>query len=103
MNGTGEFKCECRDGFDGKRCDEVCSLFCAKDEFCTTQINDDNIKTWICEPVLPDCNGNRCCTDSRETAICCENGVCSNPNFIFNETNADECKCVCTDNYAGLT
>ena len=103
MNETGEFKCECNEGFDGKRCDEKCILTCAINELCTTGINEiTGTKKWICKPKLPECNANPCCDSSLETALCCDHGACSNPNFIFNGTNADQCQCLCTDNWTGL-
>ena len=38
-NGNDEFKCECNEGFDGKRCDEdVCLLECKNDGNCITAI-----------------------------------------------------------------
>ena len=38
-NGSDEFKCECNEGFDGKICDEVCSLDCGINGSCVTEIN----------------------------------------------------------------
>ena len=48
-NGNAEFKCECNEGFDGKRCEDKCSLDCKNNGTCTTEINDtDGIKVWKC-------------------------------------------------------
>ena len=49
------------------------------------------------------CLANPCC-ESGPTPLCCQNGVCSNENFVFNATtnNANECQCLCTDNFTGL-
>ena len=52
-----------------------------------------------CKP--PACEANPCCENGPEP-LCCQNGVCSNDNFVFNGTNANECQCLCTDNYSGL-
>ena len=44
------------------------------------------------------------CCESGPTPLCCLNGVCSNENFVYNTImdNADECQCLCTDNFTGL-
>ena len=75
VNGTQEFKCECNDRFDGKRC----------------------------EIELPfQCEGNPCC-ENGPNALCCANGgVCSDDNFVFNGSNSDECQCLCDDDFTGL-
>ena len=51
MNGSQEFKCECNDGFDGKRCEiSACPLICENDGECKSEIkNITNIKEWYCE------------------------------------------------------
>ena len=75
MNGAQEFKCECNDRFDGKRCE-------------------------IEQPFQ--CKGNPCC-ENGPNALCCANGgVCSNKNFVFNGSNSDECQCLCDDDFTGL-
>ena len=94
-NGSQEFKCECNEGFDGPRCEDECSLVCEKNEICTSEINVNGTKTFECV-----CNGNSCC-ESGPTRFCCQNGVCSNDDFVFNGTNANECQCLCTDNFTG--
>ena len=38
-NGNAEFKCECNEGFDGKRCEDVCSLECGINGSCVNEIN----------------------------------------------------------------
>ena len=48
---------------------------------------------WVCE-------ANPCC-ENGPIPLCCQNGVCSNENFVFNGTNDDECQCLCTDNFSG--
>ena len=40
-NGNAEFKCECNDGFDGKRCEDECSLECGINGSCATEINSN--------------------------------------------------------------
>ena len=49
------------------------------------------------------CEANPCC-ESGPNPLCCQNGVCSNENFVFNATsnNTDECQCRCSDNFSGL-
>ena len=96
-NGSQEFKCECNEGFDGPRCEDECSLECEEKEICTSRINLNGIKTFVCA-----CNLNPCC-GSGPTPLCCQNGVCGNENFVYNATlnNADECQCLCTDNFTG--
>ena len=48
-NGSDEFKCECNEGFDGKRCEDQCSLECGIHGSCTTEINGTTgIKQWKC-------------------------------------------------------
>ena len=48
-NGSDEFKCECNEGFDGRRCEDECSLECGIQERCTTEINaTTGIKQWKC-------------------------------------------------------
>ena len=38
-NGNAEFKCECNEGFDGKRCEDECSLECGINGSCVTEVN----------------------------------------------------------------
>ena len=48
-NGSDEFKCECNEGFDGKRCEDECSLECGIHGSCTTEINViTGTKQWKC-------------------------------------------------------
>ena len=48
-NGSDEFKCECNEGFDGKRCEDECSLDCGIHGRCTTEIDiTTGIKQWKC-------------------------------------------------------
>ena len=46
------------------------------------------------------CNATSCCEDG-PNPLCCQNGVCSNPNFTFTGNNADQCQCLCPDNWGG--
>ena len=52
-NSTTEFKCNCKDGFDGKRCEEECSLDCENNGICVPEFksgsNSVSIKTWKCD------------------------------------------------------
>ena len=41
-NGNAEFKCECNEGFDGKRCEDLCSLECGINGSCVNEINSSN-------------------------------------------------------------
>ena len=104
--GTQEFECLCNEGFDGKRCEHKCPLECKADEICISNIDSSNIyenayQNWEC--IFRPCEANPCCEDG-PNPLCCQNGVCSNDNFVFNPTtnNADECQCLCTDNFSGL-
>jgi len=76
--GNAEFKCECKPRFDGLRCE----LFNAGP--------------------IPICEANPCC-ESGPTPLCCQNGICSNENFVYNAitNNINECQCLCTDNWLG--
>ena len=74
-----------------------------KVDSCPTGYECRSIDGFNFECVIFECEANPCCESSIVTALCCENGVCSNDTFIFNGTNADECKCLCTDNFTGLT
>ena len=38
-NGNAEFKCECNEGFDGKKCEDECSLECGIYGSCVNEIN----------------------------------------------------------------
>ena len=53
MNGNQEFKCECNDGYDGKRCEVyVCPLDCQNNGICESEIIDGK-KIWKCECPFP--------------------------------------------------
>ena len=48
-NGSDEYKCECNEGYDGKRCEHGCSLECGNNGYCTADINSTTgIKQWKC-------------------------------------------------------
>ena len=52
INGSQEFKCECKDRFDGKRCEiSLCPLdYCKHNGTCTTEINSiTGTVQWICD------------------------------------------------------
>ena len=51
MNGSQEYKCECKDGFDGNRCEiENCPFNCENGRVCKSEINKiTNIKEWKCD------------------------------------------------------
>ena len=101
LNGSSEFKCVCQEGFGGTHCENKCPLECKANEKCISDINSiTSIEEWKCISVCPGSEVISCCGNG-PTPLCCQNGVCSNNNFVFNETNADECKCLCTDNYSG--
>ena len=44
------------------------------------------------------------CCESGPSPLCCQHGVCSNENFVYNAImdNTDECQCLCSDNFTGL-
>ena len=101
--GNSEFKCECHEGFEGTRCENECPseilVSCKDYETCRSEIDKTtSIQKWKCSF----CEDANPCCESGPTPLCCQNGVCSNENFVFNGTNANECQCICTDNFAGL-
>ena len=55
VNGSQEFKCECNDGFYGKRCEiSVCPLNCENGEICKSEIDETNgKKVWKCYCPVP--------------------------------------------------
>ena len=84
VNGSQEFKCQCKEGFDGKRCEvAVCSSkYCNNNGLCTIN-EDDQLK---CE-----CNegfqGQRCEIELCDSIICengsCDAGICTcNQGYI---------------------
>ena len=52
------------------------------------------------------CGANPCCGSGPNPELCCQNGVCSNENYVFAgdaiTNNTDECQCLCTNNFSGL-
>ena len=83
---------------------------CADNEVCRSidglgKVECDPITTVPPVTTAPEkCEANPCCESSpRENWLCCQNGVCSNDNFVFNATtnNINECACLCTDNFSG--
>ena len=111
--GSSAYKCNCNEGFDGLRCQHKCPIDCEVDKICISKIDSSNIDgkaylDWECifgEPT-PVCEANPCC-ESGPTPLCCQYGVCSNENYIFTgdaiNNNTDECQCLCTDNFSGLS
>ena len=61
-NGNAEFKCECNEGFDGKRCEEGCSLDCGINGICTTEIDEFGIKKSKCLCDENPCQNGGACT-----------------------------------------
>ena len=57
-DGADEFKCECNQGFDGKRCEDECSLECNDGWACSPEFNDTSgTKRWKC---IETCELNPC-------------------------------------------
>ena len=88
VNESQEFKCQCKDGFAGKRCEvAVCSSnYCNNNGLCTIKSeNEIDIDQLQCE-----CNvgfdGQRCEIDLCDK-VSCENGSC------------DGGKCTCDEGY----
>ena len=52
-NGTQEFNCNCKDGFDGTRCEEECDLKCENNGICRPDVKPENnsvaTKIWKCD------------------------------------------------------
>ena len=107
-NGSSEFKCVCHEGFDGIHCEYKCPLECKEYEICVSEIDSSSIKKWECiTSFVPEvCEANPCCKSGLNPELCCQNGVCSNDNYVFTgdaiTNNTDECGCLCTDNFSGL-
>ena len=100
--GSSAYKCVCNEGFDGLRCEHKCPIDCETNEICISKI-DSSYQSWEC--IFP-CEGNSCCRSGPNLGLCCQNGVCSNDNYVFTgdaiTNNTDECGCLCTDNFSGL-
>ena len=89
VNGSQQFKCQCKDGFDGRRCEVVvCSTnYCYDNGLCTIESNN-GIKRWQCE-CFDGFEGQRCEIDLCDGVIC-ENGFC------------DAGSCICNDGYINI-
>ena len=100
LNGTQEFKCQCKDGFDGKRCEAVvCSSnYCNNNGLCSIKSEND-IERLQCE-CFDGFEGQRCQIDLCESIICengfCDAGRCSCNNGYVNVEN--NCKETCETN-----
>ena len=87
VNESQEFKCQCKDGFVGKRCElAICSsTYCNKNGLCFIKNDNDQLD---CE-----CNsgfeGQRCEIDLCDSVIC-ENGSC------------DAGECTCDEGYINI-
>ena len=88
VNGSQEFKCRCKDGFLGKRCEvSVCSSDnCNNNGLCLINENNNDQMKCVCNEGF---GGETC-----EITLCdggmCENGFC----------NAGEC--ICNDGYVNI-
>ena len=86
VDGSQEFKCQCNDGFGGKRCEvAVCSSkYCNNSGLCSIKSNNDT------DQLQCECNdgfeGQRCEIDLCDSLIC-GNGSC------------DAGKCTCDEGY----
>ena len=87
VNGSQEFKCECKEGFDGKRCEiAVCtSNYCNNNGLCSIESHNDT-KRLQCE-CYEGFEGQQCEIDLCD-GIFCGNGFCvaaccsCNPGYI---------------------
>ena len=100
VNGTQEFKCQCKEGFDGKRCEiAVCtSNYCNLNGICSIESNNGT-KRLQCD-CYEGFEGQRCEIDPCDGVICgngsCNAGICScNKNYISIE---NICKETCSLN-----
>ena len=98
VNESQEFKCQCKDGFVGKRCElAICSsTYCNKNGLCFIKNDNDQLD---CE-----CNsgfeGQRCEIDLCDSVIC-ENGSCDAGECTCDEgyiNNENICKQTCSLN-----
>ena len=55
MNGNQEFKCKCKDGFAGNRCEDLlCPLDCQNNGICKFEIDKNNgTEIWECACPFP--------------------------------------------------
>ena len=54
MNGSQEFKCECNEGYDGKRCEvALCPFNCENNGICLSKIDEFGKKIWQCKCQFP--------------------------------------------------
>ena len=86
MNGSQEFRCQCMDGFDGRRCEvPVCSSnYCNNNGLCSLKSdNEDDIDQLRCE-CIDGFEGERCEIDLCDSIIC-ENGDCDAGRCTCNE------------------
>ena len=82
-NGSDEFKCECKEGFDGKRCEDECSE-CGMNGSCSTEIDiTTGIKQWKCLCVIP-WIGERC-----DKLATCDGNLCHNGGACTTTAQAD--------------
>ena len=95
LNGSQEFKCQCKDGFGGKKCEvAVCSLnYCNNNGECSIN-SSNNIEQLQCE-CYEGFEGQRCEIDLCDGVICengfCNAGICTcNKDFINIENNCRE-------------
>ena len=91
VNGSQEFKCQCKEGFEGKRCEvAVCSSnYCNNNGVCSIKSdnqNDINQLQCICNYGF---EGQRCEIDLCD-GVTCENGFC------------DAGSCTCDDGYVKI-
>ena len=80
VNGSQEYRCQCMDGFNGKRCEvPVCSSkYCNNNGLCS--INENDINPLHCE-CYDGFEGQRCEIDLCD-GVTCENGLCDAGNCI---------------------
>ena len=88
VNGSQKFKCQCMDGFNGKRCEvPVCSSkYCNNNGLCS--INENDINPLHCE-----------CYDGFEGQRC-EIDLCD--DFICGNGSCDAGRCTCDAGYINI-
>ena len=99
VNGSQEFKCQCKEGFDGKRCEiaECTANYCNNNGLCSINENDNNRLQCECNQGF---EGQRCEIDLCDS-VACENGSCNAGKCTCNEgyiSNENICKETCSLN-----
>ena len=82
MDGSQEFRCQCNDGFDGKRCEIVCPLDCKNGGSCITKMTTKtNNKQWKCN-CPSQFTGEKHSNIKEITKMFCQGSTCDIPTSV---------------------